>query len=55
MAEPKTFPLGRAKRKGFFWGGGRNFCPPSLSPLLFSPPKFFVPVKLARRLSILPY
>ena len=22
--------------------GGRNFCPPSLSPLLFSPPQFFV-------------
>jgi hypothetical protein len=26
------------------------FCPPSLSPLLFSPPQFFVPAKLARRL-----
>jgi len=29
--------------------GGRNFCPPSLSPFLFSP-QFFVPTKLARRL-----
>ncbi len=43
----KTERSGGQKGRGL---GGRNFCPPSLSPLLFSPPQFFVPMKLARRL-----
>ena len=43
----KTERSGGQKGRGL---GERNFCPPSLSPLLFSPPQFFVPMKLARRL-----
>jgi len=35
----------RAGKKEGGWWGGRNFCPPSLSP-----PPNFVPTKLARRL-----
>ena len=35
----KTERSGGQKERGL---GGRNFCPPSLSPLLFSPPQFFV-------------
>jgi hypothetical protein len=46
-AEPKL--NARAGKKEGGWVG-RNFCPPSLSPLLFSPPQFFVPMKLARRI-----
>ncbi|MDD2913388.1 MAG: hypothetical protein PHS29_01970, partial [Candidatus Pacebacteria bacterium] len=46
----KTERSGAQKGRGL---GGRNFCPPSLSPLLFSPPQFFVPIKLARRLNLL--
>ena len=42
----ETERSGGQKERGL---GGRNFCPPSLSPLLFSPPQFFVPAKLARR------
>ena len=37
--EQKLFCSGGQKGRGL---GGRNFCPPSLSPLLFSPPQFFV-------------
>ena len=38
-AETETERSGGQKERGL---GGRNFCPPSLSPLLFSPPQFFV-------------
>ena len=47
LGRTKTERSGGQKGRGL---GGRNFCPPSLSPLLFSPPQFFVPTKLARRL-----
>jgi len=39
LGRTETERSGGQKGRGL---GGRNFCPPSLSPLLFSPPQFFV-------------